>query len=158
MILSRDNSDALKVWVSGEGEVQNNHTLHLLFSEGCCNMQLFMQDRKDWFGRSGRKVTAATWEGILSGDALPSSASPVDSCSLLWLDGHLCTLNGEENTAAVSKDSGVEFLVQCHIENVCLNRRKDGNTGTTQYKRILSWEGGRQRQRVKPQACSVRTY
>lgn len=111
--------------------MQNNHTLHLPFSEGCCNMHLFMQDRKDVFGKSGRKVSTATWEGILSGDAFPSSAPPVDSCSLLWLDGHLYTLNGEENIAAVSKDSRIEFLVQCYIENVWLNRRKDENTGTT---------------------------
>lgn len=60
----------------------------------------------------------------MSGHAFPSSAHPVDS-SLLWLDGHLYTLNGEENIAAVSKDSKAEFLVQCHIQNVWLNRRKD---------------------------------
>lgn len=41
--------------VSGEGEVQSYHTLHLPFSEGCCNMQLFVQDRKDGFGKSAKE-------------------------------------------------------------------------------------------------------
>lgn len=67
--------------------------------------------------------------GILAGDAFPLSAHPVGSCSLLWLDGHLYTLNGEENIAAVSKDSKFEFLVQYHTENVWLNRRKVETTG-----------------------------
>lgn len=73
---------------------------------------------------------SGTSESMLSGDAFPLSAHPVDSCSLLWLGGHLYTLHGEENIAAVSKDSKVEFLVQCHTENVWLNRRKDEKTGT----------------------------
>lgn len=68
--------------------------------------------------------------GILSGDASPFSAHSADRCSLLCLDGHPYTLNGEENTAAVSKTSKVEFLVQYNTENVWLNRRKEEKTGT----------------------------
>lgn len=79
---------------------------------------------------------SGTWQGILWGDAFPSSTLPVDSCSFLWLDGHVYTLNEEENIAAVSKDGKVELLVQCHIENVWLNRSKDEKTGTIRYRRI----------------------
>lgn len=116
------------------GEVVNNRTLRLSFAEGCCTVQLSIQGRKSGFGKSGKReqlsVVSGIWLVTLFGDAFPPSAHPLDSCPLLWLDGYLNTLNGEENIAAVSEGSEVELLVQYHTENFGLNGRKGGKTGT----------------------------
>lgn len=81
----------------GEERWEKYRTLHLSFSEGCCTMQLYIQDRKRGFGESGRKVAAVTsvWLGTLLGDVFPPSAHPLDRCPLLWLEGSVNTLNGE---------------------------------------------------------------
>lgn len=63
------------------------------------------------------------------GKLFPPSAHPPDSCPLVWLDGYLNTLSGEENTAASSKGSKAELLVYYHMENVWLNRRKGEEAG-----------------------------
>lgn len=95
---------------------------------------VFNQDRKTGFSKVGRRwqllLASGIWLGTLFGDAFPPSTHPLDSCPLRWLDGYLNTLNGEENIAAVSEGSKVELLVQCHIENFWLNRRKAEETST----------------------------
>lgn len=103
-------------------------------------MQLSVEDRKRGFGKSGRKVAAVTsmWclAGYLVWECFSPSAHPLDRCPLLRLGGYLNTLNGEQNTAALSKGSKVEPLLQYHIQNASLNRRKGEETGMMSYVRI----------------------
>lgn len=57
----------------------SNQTLHLSFSEGCCTMQLSIQERKSGFGESGRKVAAVTNEWHLAGFLVWGCFSPICS-------------------------------------------------------------------------------